>query len=136
MLWYAEPRTGVSRFEPLPGEWFLLFTTRNATISMGYITQKVVSSIPAWSMIISLFHFGFICVSQCQRIKIKPKGMYIARARAQFKINIHLFISDALSVVQCSLGPAIWALFIDTVSVAGNERAGQLAAVQNFTINE
>ena len=50
---------------------------------------EVVSSIPAWSTIIYGFLCGLICVSLCQSIKIKPANMYIASARAQFKINTH-----------------------------------------------
>ena len=49
----------------------------------------VISSIPAWSTIIYRFLCGFICVSLCQSIKIEPTNMYIASARAQFKINTH-----------------------------------------------
>ena len=37
---------------------------------------EVVSSIPAGSMIIHRFLCGFICVSLCQSIKIKPTNMY------------------------------------------------------------
>ena len=53
------------------------------------LSLEVVSSIPAWSTIIYRFLCGFICVSLCQSIKIKPTNMYIASARAQFKINTH-----------------------------------------------
>ena len=59
------------------------------------------------------FLSGFICVSLCHSIQIKPTNMYIASARAQFKINTdrcwnwHLCIPDGLSVVQCSLGHVI-----------------------------
>ena len=55
-------------------------------------------------------------------------------ARAQFKINTHrcwnwhLCIPDELSVVQCSLGHVIGVAFLDAISVAWSERAGQLAA--------
>ena len=54
----------------------------------------------------------------------KSVNMYIARDRAQFKINTHgywkwhLCIPDGLSVVQCSLGHVFG---IDTISVAWNE---------------
>ena len=70
----------------------------------------------------------------CQSIKFKPTNMYFASARAQFKINTcrcwnwHPCIPDGLSVVQCSLGHVIGIVFIDTISVAWSERAGQLAA--------
>ena len=47
------------------------------------LSLEVVSSIPAWSTIINRFLCGFICVSLCQSIKIKPTNMYIASARAQ-----------------------------------------------------
>ena len=96
--------------------------------------MEVVSSIPAGSTIIYRFLCGFICVSLCQSIKIKPTNMYIASARAQFKINTHmcwnwhLCIPDGLSVVQCSLGHVIGVAFIDAISVAWSVRAGQLAA--------
>ena len=36
------------------------------------LSLEVVSSIPAWSTIIYRFLCGFICVSLCQSIKIKP----------------------------------------------------------------
>ena len=76
------------------------------------------SSIPAGSTIIDQFLCGFICVSLCQSIKIKPTNMYIASARAHFKINTHgcwnwhLCILDGLSVVQCSLGHVIGIVFL------------------------
>ena len=72
------------------------------------LSLEVVSSIPTGSTIIYRFLCGFICVSLCQSIKIKPTNMYIASARAQFKINTHrcwnwhLCLPDGLSVVQCS----------------------------------
>ena len=74
------------------------------------LSLEAVSSIPAGSTITYRFLCGFICVSLCQSIKIKATNMYIAGARAQFKINTHmcwnwhLCIPDGLSVVQCSLG--------------------------------
>ena len=81
------------------------------------LSLEVVSSIPAGSTIIYRFLCGFICVSLCQSIKIKPTNMYIASARAQFKINTHrcwnwhLCIPDGLSVVQCSHGHVIGVAF-------------------------
>ena len=81
------------------------------------LSLKVVSSIPAGSTIIHRFLCGFICVSLCQSIKIKPTNMYVASARAQFKINTHrcwnwhLCIPDGLSVVQCSHGHVIGVAF-------------------------
>ena len=98
------------------------------------LSLEVVSSIPAGSTIIYRFLCGFICASLCQSIKIKPTNMYIASARAQFKINTHACwnwhpcIQDGLSVVQCSLGHVIGIVFYDTISVAWSERAVQLAA--------
>ena len=98
------------------------------------LSLEVVSSIPAGSTIIYRFLCGFICVSLCQSIKIKPTNMYIASARAQFKINTHrcwnwhLCIPDGLSVVQCSLGHVSGIVFFDTISVTWSVRAGQLAA--------
>ena len=41
------------------------------------LSLEVVSSIPAWSTIIYRFLCGFICVSPCQSIKIKPTNMYV-----------------------------------------------------------
>ena len=41
------------------------------------LSLEVVSSIPAWSTIIYRFLCGFICVSLCQSIKIKPTNMYV-----------------------------------------------------------
>ena len=82
------------------------------------LSLEVVSWIPAGSTIIYRFLCGFICVSLCQSIKIKPTNMYIASARAQFKINTHrcwnwhLCIPDGLSVVQCSLGHVIGVAFL------------------------
>ena len=113
----------------------------SAMPSAGLVTTKsricteVVSSIPAWSTIIYRFLCGFICVSLCQSIKIKPTNMYIASARAQFKINTHtgveidtMCIPDRLSVVQCSHGHVIGVAFFGAISVAWSVRAGQLAA--------
>ena len=88
------------------------------------LSLEVVSSIPAGSTIIYWFLCGFICVSLCQSINIKPTNMYIASARAQFKINTrgcwnwHLSIPDGLSVVQCSLRYFIGIVFFDKISVA------------------
>ena len=98
------------------------------------LSLEVVSSIPAGSTIIYRFLCGFICVSLCQSIKFKTTNMYIASARAQFKINTHrcwnwhLCIPDGLSVVQCSHGHVIGVAFFDAISVAWSVRAGQLAA--------
>ena len=41
------------------------------------LSLEVVSSIPAWSTIIYRFLCGFICVSLCQSIKIKPTNMHV-----------------------------------------------------------
>ena len=41
------------------------------------LSLEVVSSIPAGSTIIYRFLCGFICVSLCQSIKIKPTNMYV-----------------------------------------------------------
>ena len=98
------------------------------------LSLEVVSSIPAGSTIIYRFLCGFIWVSLCQSIKIKPTNMFIASARAQFKINTHrcwnwhLCIPDGLSVVKCSLGHVIGVAFFGAISVAWSVRAGQLAA--------
>ena len=79
---------------------------------------EVVSSIPTGSTKIYRFLHGCLCVSLCQNIKTKPINMYIASARAQFKIKTHgcwnwpLCIPDGLSVVQCSLGHVIGIVFL------------------------
>ena len=73
------------------------------------LSLEVVSSIPAWSTIIYRFLCGFICVSLCQSIKIKPTNMYIASARAQFKINTHRCWNwhhvHSRQVVSCPVQP-------------------------------
>ena len=69
---------------------------------------EVVSSIPAGSRIIYRFFCGLICVSLCQSIKIKPRNMYIASARAQFKINTHTRVEIDTCAFQtgCQLSSA------------------------------
>ena len=73
------------------------------------LSLEVVSSIPAWSTIIYRFLCGFICVSLCQSIKIKPTNMYIASARAKFKINTHRCWNwhhvHSRQVVSCPVQP-------------------------------
>ena len=73
------------------------------------LSPEVVSSIPAWSTIIYRFLCGFICVSLCQSIKIKPTNMYIASARALFKINTHRCWNwhhvHSRQVVSCPVQP-------------------------------
>ena len=73
------------------------------------LSLEVVSSIPAWPTIIYRFLCGFICVSLCQSIKIKPTNMYIASARAQFKINTHSCWNwhhvHSRQVVSCPVQP-------------------------------
>ena len=73
------------------------------------LSLEVVSSIPAWSTIIYRFLCGSICVSLCQSIKIKPTNMYIASARAQFKINTHRCWNwhhvHSRQVVSCPVQP-------------------------------
>ena len=54
------------------------------------LSVEVANSIPAGSTIIHGFLCGFICVSLCHSINIKPTNMHIARARAQLKINTHV----------------------------------------------
>ena len=56
---------------------------------LSCLCLEVVSSIPAGSRIIYRFLCGLICVSLCQIIKIKPRNMYIASARAQLEISTH-----------------------------------------------
>ena len=85
------------------------------------------------SVAVAQFPLWVISVSLCQSTKIKLINMCISIARTQFKINTHwcwnehLCIPDGLSVVQYSLGHAIWIVFFDTISVAWNKRAGQVA---------
>ena len=69
--------SGVKRTSWTTGSW------------RSFPSLEVVSSIPAESRIIYRFLCGLICVSLCQSIKIKPRNMYIASARAQFKIDTH-----------------------------------------------
>ena len=98
------------------------------------LSLEVVSSIPAWSTIIYRFLCGFICVSLCQSIKIKPTNMYIASARAQFKINTHMCWNwhhvHSRQVVSCPVQPRArhWSCVFWRISVAWSVRAGQLAA--------
>ena len=51
------------------------------------LSLEVVSSIPAGSTIIYRFLCGFICVSLCQSIKIKPTNMYVC-----------MYVSDYLTI--------------------------------------
>ena len=64
------------------------------------------SSIPAWSTKIYRFLCGFIWDSLCQTIKIKPTNMYIASARAQFKINTGVEIDTCAFQAGCQLSSA------------------------------
>ena len=81
------------------------------------LSLEVMSSISTGSTIICRILCRFICVSLCQSIKIKPTNMYIASARAHFKINTHgywkwhLCIPGGLSIVQCRLGHVIGIMF-------------------------
>ena len=81
------------------------------------LSLEVMSPIPVESTIIYWFICGFIYLSLCQSIKIKPTNICIASAMSQFKINTHrcwnwqLCIPDGLSVVQCSLGHVIGVAF-------------------------
>ena len=90
--------------------FFTQFQWREAYVLDSWrscLSLEVVSSIPAGSTIIYRFLCGFICVSLCQSIKIKPTNMYIASARAQF-MSLEL-------------------RFFYAISVAWSVRAGQLA---------
>ena len=49
------------------------------------LSLEVVSSIPAWSTIIYRFLCGFIYVSLCQSIKIKPTNMYVCMYVCMFE---------------------------------------------------
>ena len=105
-LCYWHNFSGMKRSCRTTGSWWYC-------LSLG-----IVSSIPVGSTIIYRFLYGFICVSLCQSIKIKPTKMYIASDRAQFKINTHgcwnwhLCIPGGLSVVQCSLEHVIEIVFL------------------------
>ena len=99
------------------------------------LRPEVVSSIPSGSTIIYRFLCGFICVFLCQSIKIKPTNMYIASARAQFKIDTHgclnwyLCIPDGLSAVSRVQPRAChWDCVFDKISVQWSDRTGQLEA--------
>ena len=76
---------------------------------------EVVSSIPAGSRIIYRFLCGLICVSLCQSIKIKPRNMYIASARAQFKINTHTHVEIDTCAFQtgCQLSSAAMGMSLE-----------------------
>ena len=68
-------------------------------------------SIPLWV---------YIRFAMPEHLNETNKNMYIARARAQFRINTHtLVLSSAASGWDC---------VFDTISAAWSERAGQLAA--------
>ena len=72
------------------------------------LIPEVVSSIPAGSTINYQFFCGFICVSLCQSIKIKPTNMFIASARVQFKINTQVLKLPPVHsrrVVSCPVQP-------------------------------
>ena len=62
------------------------------------LSLEVVSSIPAWSTIIYRFLCGFICVSLCQSIKIKPTNMYVCMYVCMYiyiyvcVLNVHLIL--------------------------------------------
>ena len=105
-LCYWHNFSGMKRSCRTTGSWW-------CCLSLG-----VVSSIPVGSTIIYRFLCGFICVSLCQSIKIKPTKMYIASDRAQFSINTHgcwnwhLCIPGGLSVVQRSLEHVIEIVFL------------------------
>ena len=49
------------------------------------LSLEVVSSIPAGSTILYRFPCGFICVSLCQSIKIKPTNMYVCMLEIRFQ---------------------------------------------------
>ena len=51
------------------------------------LSPEVVSSIPAGSTIIYRFLCGFICVSLCQSIKIKPTNIYFSSFNAKSWLN-------------------------------------------------
>ena len=68
------------------GTKLMCWTTDNMRCCLSL---EVMSSIPAGSTIIYRCLCGFVCVSLCQSIKRKATNMYIARTRAQIKINTH-----------------------------------------------
>ena len=52
-----------------------------------------------------------ICVSQCQSIKITPKNMYIAWARAQFKIKTHRCAFQTVCQLSIVASDMPWIVF-------------------------
>ena len=66
------------------------------------LSLEVVSSIPAWSTIIYRFLCGFICVSLCQSIKIKPTNMYVCMYVC-FKFLAWSSIAQSVCEWACSL---------------------------------
>ena len=57
-------------------QWREAYTCWTTGSWRSCLSLEVVSSIPAGSTIIYRFLCGFICVSLCQSIKIKPTNMY------------------------------------------------------------
>ena len=63
------------------------------------LSLEVVSSIPAWSTIIYRFLCGFICVSLCQSIKIKPTNMYVCMYVC---IYIYIYMHTNIIMLPCT----------------------------------
>ena len=62
------------------------------------LSLEVVSSIPAGSTIIYRFLCGFICVSLCQSIKIKPTNMYVCMYVCMY---VSMYVCMCVCVCVC-----------------------------------
>ena len=70
-----------------PGYYYVLIIELDAKIILkhSWENENMINWYNEPCIFQSVFKFDIICVSICQRIKIKPTNMYIASARAQFK---------------------------------------------------
>ena len=115
--------------KPLSEPMMVSLLTHICVTRPQWVNQIRYYIVPVNEMIINMKWFicGFICVSLCHSIKIKPTKQYITSTRVQFKIitqgcwNWHLCIPDGLSVFQCSLRHVIGIVFFDTISVAWSD---------------
>ena len=86
----------------------LFFPFKHLLLCIYYITFTCVYYLCIYYITLPVC-CGFICVSLCQSIKIKPTNMYIASARAQFKINTHRCWNwhhvHSRQVVSCPVQP-------------------------------
>ena len=79
------------------------------------LSLEVVSSIPAGSTIIYRFLCGFICVSLCQSIKIKPTNMYIAPGRSSKFTHTGVEIDTCAFQTGCQLSSAASGMSLNCV---------------------